>query len=243
MITITVPIYIDGVLTDPPVVALCDPTNNFGIRRLDTYEIVVEEAVEMTQTSTGIYTYTFDEPETDLEYEYYVKYAIGAVTLHVRYTVKGTSSDLSNVPCYTDITEAGVYFAGRIITDAWDNANDLKKQKALITATRAIERLNFYGDKTDPAQDLEFPRNQETDIPQDIIYACCEIAYALLDGVETEKEFEALFLNSTGYGSLRTSYDRTSSPEHIIAGIPSVIAWRYLRPYLREYTSIVLNRT
>ena len=59
--------------------------------------------------------------------------------------------------------------------------------------------------------------------------ACYEIAHSLLDGKDPELELENLGIVSQGFGSVRTTYNRSQIPiEHIINGIPSVQAWRHL---------------
>jgi hypothetical protein len=147
------------------------------------------------------------------------------------------------VASYTDITGAQAYFDERLNTDPWDTADDTDKTKALAMATKIIDRLNFVGDKTDEDQELQFPRNDDEEVPDDIVYACCEIALALLDGVDPEIEFENLWMTSQGYGNVRSTYDRSrTGPMHIIHGAPSIVAWRFLSPYLRDPTQISLDR-
>jgi len=92
---------------------------------------------------------------------------------------------------YISQTDASKYFAGAIHADAWVNAEGDDKDKALITATRMIDREIWAGAKTSASQDLAFPRTGVYDrdgvaladdaIPQDILDATCEIALALLE--------------------------------------------------------------
>lgn len=144
---------------------------------------------------------------------------------------------------YIDRMEAQVYFDGRLGTDAWDDSTDTEKDKSLIMSTRVIDRLNFLGCKTDDAQPLQFPRDADTVVPPDVQNATAEIALALLDGVSPEIEFENLFMTSQGYGGIRSSYDRTVKAPHLLAGVPSITAWRFLKPYLRDSNNIELFRT
>jgi hypothetical protein len=93
------------------------------------------------------------------------------------------------------------------------------------------------------SQELEFPRNSDTEIPQDIQIACCEIAYALLDGIDPDLELENLDVVSQGYASVRSSYSRSRNPtEHLAAGVPSATAWRYLKPYIRDPGGIRISK-
>jgi hypothetical protein len=143
---------------------------------------------------------------------------------------------------YATRTEAQAYFDERLNTDAWDDATEANQTKALAMSTKLIDRLNFVGEKTDEDQDNQFPRDNDTEVPNDIKNACSEIALALLDGVDPELEFENLAMVSQGYANVRSTYDRSFAQEHIVAGIPSVIAWRYLKPYLRDARAIDLSR-
>jgi len=135
---------------------------------------------------------------------------------------------------YITRADADTYFSNRLQADAWEDASDADKDKGLNMATLAIDRLNFLNEKASESQENQFPRGSDTTVPLDIQYACAEIAKALLDGVDPEIEYENLTMQSQGYANVRSTYDRTQPPEHIVAGIPSITAWRYLKPYLRN---------
>jgi len=143
---------------------------------------------------------------------------------------------------YATIVEAQAYFDGRLNTDPWDDATDANKNKALIMATTLIDRLNYRGEKADSDQELQFPRGYDTEVPQDIKNACAEVALALLDGVDPEMEFENLRMKSQAYGVVRSTYDTNRTPEHYVAGIPSSLAWRFLKPYLRSPYTVDRHR-
>lgn len=162
---------------------------------------------------------------------------------------------------YASLDEASDYFQWATPSEAWDDASPTERAKALVTATRAIDRLNFAGLRTsdwsrlvntrtpirilDPApvgQDLEFPRNGETTIPQPIKDATCEIAYALLDGVDPEMESQSLEVSSQNFSAVSTSYDTTSRSMAIRNGIVSRTAWGLIYPYLASPYEINLVR-
>lgn len=95
----------------------------------------------------------------------------------------------------------------------------------------------------DVAQELEFPRGADTEVPEAIRRSCYEIALSLLDGKDPEVELETLGIVSQGYGSVRTTYNRAQVPiEHLINGVPAAKAWRWLRPFLRDDDAIKLSR-
>src|SRR4051812_25245649 len=133
-------------------------------------------------------------------------------------------------PTYVSLGEANDYFDWRLNSAAWNEASNDDKCKAIVTATRAIDRLNFAGLRTSdfarlgtsisvsgcttapaildpssdtpaPGQPLEFPRNGSSTIPADIKYATCEIALALLDGVDPEQELRGLGANSQRFAA------------------------------------------
>jgi len=92
-------------------------------------------------------------------------------------------------------------------------------------------------------QPLEFPRGKDTDVPDTIVCACFEIAHSLLDGKNPEIELENLGVVSQGYASVRTTYSRSHVPiEHLINYVPNALAWRWLKPFLRDEDAIILTR-
>jgi hypothetical protein len=143
---------------------------------------------------------------------------------------------------YATIVEGDIYFSMRLNSEVWEDANTADKQKALEQGTIIIDRLNFAGCKTDENQSEQFPRGEDTVVPEDIKSADCEIALALLDGVDPEIESENLRMTAHKYGSVQTNYDVGSPPLNVIAGVPSMSAWRYLVPYLRDQRAITLHR-
>jgi hypothetical protein len=147
------------------------------------------------------------------------------------------------MPSYTTITEADAYFNDRLNIRPWELASSDERRRGLAQATSIIDRLNFLGAKTSDAQENQFPRNDDTLIPNDVKNATSEIALALLDGVDPELEFENIYLRSQGYSSIRATYEKEPPPSQIVAGIPSITAWRYLLPYLRDPHEVNIFRT
>ena len=164
---------------------------------------------------------------------------------------------------YVTVVEAQAYFEERLHEQAWSIARASDRPKALLKATRIIDTLNFAGCKNavyvllennpdatptqiraaEAAQELEFPRDEDTEVPAEIEQACCEIAHALLDGVDPDSELENLGIVSQGYASVRTTYNRANvSIEHLMNGVPSATAWRLLKPFLRDSDAIRLSR-
>jgi len=144
---------------------------------------------------------------------------------------------------YIDIYNADTYFEGRYNSPLWNpQLSDTVKNQLLITATRLIDSLNFEGTKTVITQALEFPRDNDVDIPQDIKDACCEVAYGLLDGFNPEFEARNLSSPQLSFDRSRINTNTQSLHESRTHGIPSVVAWDKLRCYLRDGSTITLSR-
>jgi hypothetical protein len=168
-----------------------------------------------------------------------------------------------NFDYYGTLQEANSYFDNRLHESAWYRAKPSDRPKALIAATRILDALNYKGYKhsvhvllasnpnasdeeireQEAAQPLEFPRGEDTEVPEAIRIACYEIAHSLLDGKDPELELENLGIVSQGYESVRTTFSRNQVPiEHIINGVPNALAWRLIRPFLRDDDAIKLAR-
>lgn len=146
---------------------------------------------------------------------------------------------------YDTYINADAYFKQRLHVTEWKSASSTDKTIALIEATQRIDRLRFAGNKVDDSQALEFPRYYGDDpdgsevVPDDIKIATYELAFTLIDGIDPDLEFENLSAIGQSYSNVRMVRAGQDIPKHIIAGIPSASAWRYLLPYLAP--SRILN--
>lgn len=198
-------------------------------------------AAEMTADIIGLlFTHTDAVPQ-----HFIIKTIVEAAgaTTYVPATAVGqvTEDDLT-WEYYGTISRANIYFSKRLDTSAWDDAIYNDREAALIMATRAIDKLNFAGDKADEDQSLQFPRGDDTEIPVEIEYANYELALALLDGVDQEQEVQTIGVLSEAHSGVRTTYDGDYVNEHIRAGIPSVEAWELLYPFLRDPRQLRFSR-
>lgn len=176
------------------------------------------------------------------------------------------------LPYYGSLPDADNYFRYRLDNTKWINANDDRKLAALIMSTRAIDNLDYMGVKlpdsplafprtedvynvTKVIQAIQLvemgptfaPDDDESaeaapTIPVEIVQACYENALALLKGVNPDTETDNLDSTSRAYGSLRTTYDRSSPGLHYIHGIASPTAWRMIQPFLRDTDTVILKR-
>lgn len=62
-----------GLLVDPEEIVLADPTGEFGVRTVQTGQIIVQPGTPMTRLEQGIYQYVFESPEPQTSYEYCVR--------------------------------------------------------------------------------------------------------------------------------------------------------------------------
>lgn len=142
---------------------------------------------------------------------------------------------------YGSISEATTYFESRFHNSVWYSTLDSKKTRALESASRIVDNFNYFGEKEDPDQEHQFPRTG-FGTPTKILEAVYEIAYALLDGRDPEKD--ALNLNVTGAraGLRYDSFDPKYTPLNILHGVPSLAAWNNLLPYFRDPNKVQLIR-
>ncbi len=65
---------VGGTLTNVTSVVLRDPSNVYGVRRADTFAVVVPAGTALARTATGVYRYTFTEPAPGLNYTYWLEW-------------------------------------------------------------------------------------------------------------------------------------------------------------------------
>lgn len=135
---------------------------------------------------------------------------------------------------YVTVEEADAYFDCTLNIDEWNKYDTSTKEKALITATRQIDRLPLSSRKLDLYQNLEFPRVDTalpfTDgIPQAVMYAVCEQALFLLKGGSKRQELQKQGVKSYSLGDLSETFaDNLSPAEKTIC--PEALA--YLRKFM-----------
>lgn len=143
---------------------------------------------------------------------------------------------------YVTTSEAQDYFDGRLNTQPWDDADDTSRGKALTYATRLINNLNFIGTKLTTDQENEFPRYGQTEVPQSVEYATCELALSLLSERDPTMEMERAGVISDAFDVVRSSYQAGFMAPHLMAGIVSPEAWSLLLPYLHDPLTLRLSK-
>lgn len=133
---------------------------------------------------------------------------------------------------YVSLETADYYFDERLNSSVWDNATQEEKEKALVTASKKLDNLNFIGSKKSQTQPMAFPRlfvsDKVTQMPADIEEAVCEEALALLEfgnSVHTQNKNFGIQSISLGTGSV--SYRETKQE-----GLLSAEAYRLVSKWL-----------
>ena len=154
-------------------------------------------------------------------------------------TIKG-----ENANSYVTLTEANDYFDTSPDSSTWTNKTDDQKKRALISATRWIDTLVFYGDRCDDSQALKFPRNNYqvdgvelacSKIPNNIKYAQYELARALANDTDAMTGNVGTNGNiaEAKLGDLAVKYNTSSQGTGSVNNVLDVYPW--LQSYLGAY--------
>ena len=136
---------------------------------------------------------------------------------------------------YIDIEGADEYFTGRLHAERWGETSDADKEKALRQATKEIDRQHLNGRKTTDAQELSFPRYPDTEIPEAVKEACCEIALALLErGNSQRRKLQQEGVQSFTLGNMSETFAAGAGK-----GLLSQEAKELLRPWLLGSVNII----
>lgn len=162
---------------------------------------------------------------------------------------------------YISVGDATAYLSARLNTSAWSGASEDDKARALITATRTIDRQLLKGKKKLSTQALQFPRCYrgygdaaenignlpelvdedgwlcETSVPQAVINACCEEALALLDtSANSRRRLQMEGVKSFSLGSLSETFGGVDSASK---GLVSQEAQLLIKPFLAGAVRII----
>jgi hypothetical protein len=136
---------------------------------------------------------------------------------------------------YCTIEYADEYFAGRLYAESWGETSDADKEKALRQATKEIDRQLLKGRKATDTQELAFPRYPDTEVPETVKEACCEIALALLErGNSQRHKLQQEGVQSFTLGNMSETYASGAG-----RGLLSQEAKELLRPWLLGGVNII----
>ena len=159
-------------------------------------------------------------------------------------TVIATLSSAS-ANSYVTLAEANTYFETVPESSTWDDKTDDQKNRSLISSTRWIDSLNFYGDRCDTSQALSWPRNNYhvdrveltcSAIPADIKYAVYELARALVNDTNsiTGNTGDTGLFEEVKLGELEVKYNTSSQATGTVNNVFDVYPW--LQSYLGAYS-------
>lgn len=154
-------------------------------------------------------------------------------------TLSGASAN-----SYVTLAGANTYFETVPDSSTWTNKTDDQKNRALISATRWIDALSFYGERCTTTQALKWPRDEYkvdgvdlacTLIPEPIKVATYELARALVNDTDsiTGTTGTTGIYDEVELGELKVKYNKTSQTSGVINNVFDVYPWlqSYLGPY------------
>ena len=145
---------------------------------------------------------------------------------------------------YVTLADADAYFDTTPDSTSWDNKTTDQKNRALISATRWIDALSFYGDRCSETQALKWPREDYkvdgielacTLIPVGIEVATYELARAFANDTDaiTGSTGTTGIYDQVELGELKVKYKSSSMTPGVINNVFDVYPWlqTYLGPY------------
>lgn len=154
-------------------------------------------------------------------------------------TLSGASAN-----SYVTLAAADTYFETVPDSSTWTDKTTDAKNRALISATRWIDALSFYGDRCTETQALKWPRDNYTIdgvdlacslIPQSIKVATYELARALANDTDaiTSTSGTGSVYDEVELGDLRVKYNKATQTSGVINNVFDVYPWlqSYLGPY------------
>ena len=154
-------------------------------------------------------------------------------------TLQGASAN-----SYVTLAEADAYFETVPDSSTWTDKTDDQKTRALISATRWIDALSFYGDRCTETQALKWPREDYkvdgiklvcTLIPQQVKVATYELARAFANDTDsiTGTSGTTGLYDEVELGELKVKYKDSSTTPGLINNIFDLYPW--LETYLGAY--------
>lgn len=145
---------------------------------------------------------------------------------------------------YVTLAAADTYFETVPDSSTWTDKTTDAKNRALISATRWIDALSFYGNRCSTTQALRWPRTDYTVdgvdfsctvIPDGIKVATYELARALANDTSaiTGSTGTTGIYDQVELGDLKVKYKDSSTTSGVINNVFDVYPWlqSYLGPY------------
>ena len=145
---------------------------------------------------------------------------------------------------YVTLADADAYFETTPDATNWDDKTNDQKNRALISATRWIDALSFYGDRCSETQALKWPREDYkvdgiawvcTAIPASIKIATYELARAFANDTDaiTGSTGTTGLYEQVELGELKVKYKDSSMTPGVVNNVFDLYPWlqTYLGPY------------
>lgn len=136
---------------------------------------------------------------------------------------------------YISVANANTYFEDLIHADSWASATSETRSKALITATKMLDRRYWAGTKYQaaPTQVLDWPRSGITDpegvevaedtVPQFILDATCELALALVEDSSLQSAEDSDSIRSIRTGTVSVEFFGSKATDFMSTGFPQIV--------------------
>ena len=128
---------------------------------------------------------------------------------------------------FVTLQDAENYFNNRPDSEQWHNLSNTEKEQALIFSTLKINTCNFVGSKVSARQPLEFPRNFSPQMPDEIKFAVCEEALAIIRN-SVHFQNKMLGISSMKIGSSSVSYKNNNSLNTIFSNQAEMFLSKWL---------------
>jgi len=134
---------------------------------------------------------------------------------------------------YADVEDADGYIDASMSSaaDTWRDStltDATTKARALVSATRWLDSVNWTGEKADASQELAWPRTGITgvasdELPPQLVSACAELAMALADNSDARAELSDPGTKSLKAGSVAIDYFRPEGNTQVQTPFPAVV--------------------
>lgn len=118
---------VEGVLTNVTTAKLSDPTATYGVKRNDTSAVVVADGTAMTNSSTGVYEYSFTDIQ-DIAYTASVEFVYDGNTFHFEVDLAARAETGVMVASYSGLLErVGHHLFGIRTSFSSDQTTDIEE--------------------------------------------------------------------------------------------------------------------
>jgi hypothetical protein len=118
---------VENVLTNVTTAKLSDPTGTYGVKRNDTSAVVVADGTAMTNSSTGVYEYSFTDT-VGIAYTAYVEFVYSGATYHFEVDIPARATTGVMVASYSSLfAELGEQLFGIITGFSADQTNKIDR--------------------------------------------------------------------------------------------------------------------